>query len=223
MTNAETKPLNKVEVWVAEHAVPIFGAIALLIVIGALAVFVTYQKQNAVAERVKVLSPQVTRVNQAICDKRSLESESRARRCAARIRVGLVNCRRVDRCRAAFLAVLTYPPPARSTAPSGTTLEPEGGGAQQPSNSGHQQPGPGEQPGHGQGGGNDHGQEASPAPSPSASGPPAAEHGPPAESPGNGAQGSQGGESSSGADVEVCALERCVGAEVDVNPKGLLP
>lgn len=220
MSNAETKPLNKLEVWVAENAVPIFAVIAVLIVIGAAAVFYTYQEQSSTAERVKVLVPQVTKVSKAICDQESLDHPNRARSCAERIRVGLVNCRKVPRCRAAFLAIATYPPPAHPGAPSSTTAtttapSQEGGAIQQPSNHGHQQPGPS--------GGQHHedGQEASPAPSEPEGGSGAA---PGQESPGNGAQGSQGGSSPSGAGVEVCALERtCVGVEVGLDPEGLLP
>jgi hypothetical protein len=219
MSNAETKPLNKLEVWVAEHAVPIFAVIAVAIVVGAAAVIYTYSEQSGIAERVKVLAPKVTRVSKAICDQESLHHLNRARSCAERIRVGLVNCRKVPRCRAAFLAIATYPPPARSSAPSSTTAittapDQKGGATQQPSSHGHQQPGP-------SGGQHQEGsQEASPAPS----GPPAPERGPPAETPGNGAPGAPGGSSSSGAGVEVCALERtCVGVEVGADPKGLLP
>jgi hypothetical protein len=221
------KPLNRLEVWVAEHSAPIFGALAVLIIIGAGLVFYTFEKSGNTQDQVNVLRPEVTTINRAICDARSLKSEKKARRCAERIRVGLVNCKRVERCRAAFLAVLTYPPPARATAPSSTELEPEGGDAvHQPSNQGHQPPGPGKGPSGGNGGnGQGNGQEAAPAPSPGASG---GEGGSEAdqgqESPGNGAQGSQGGESSSGVDVELCALERtCVGVEVGVDPKGLIP
>lgn len=201
------------EVWVADHAVPIFLTIAALIILGAAAVIYTYERQGDTAEVVRRVEPQVTNINRAICDERSLESEARARRCAERIRVGLVNCRRYQRCRAAFLAALTYPPPARSaeeTSPS----SPEGGGAFQPSNNGHQPPGP-------SGGQQEGGQEASPAPSAPEGGSGAGQG---EESPGNGAQGSQGGESSSGVGVELCALERtCVDVEVGVDPKGLLP
>lgn len=208
MSNAETKPLNKLEVWVAEHAVPIFAVIAVAIVIGAAAVIYTYSEQSGIAERVKVLTPQVTRVSKAICDQESLHHLNRARSCAERIRVGLVNCRKVPRCRAAFLAIATYPPPARSSAPSSTTAtttapDQKGGATQQPSNNGHQQPGP-------SGGQQEGSQEASPAPSEPEGGSGAA---PGQESPGNGAQGGQGGSSSSGAGVEVCALETCVGVE----------
>lgn len=208
MTNAETKPLNKLEVWVAEHAVPIFAVIAALIVLGAVAVFVTYQEQSSTAERVKVLVPQVTKVSKAICDQESLHHPNRARSCAERIRVGLVNCRKVERCRAAFLAIATYPPPARPGAPStttATTTAPSSKGVmpQQPSNHGHQPPGP-------SGGQQEGGQGASPAPSGGQGGPGAGQG---QETPPNSAQGG----STSGADVEVCALKTCVGAEVGLG------
>lgn len=214
----EPKPLNKVEIWVADHAVPIFLVIALAIVLGAGAVFWTWQQQGDTAEQVKVIAPQVTRIDKAICDRASLNHPARARACAERIRIGLVNCRRSSRCRAAYLALATYPPPARSTAPSSTTAtttapSSEGGDAvHQPSHQGHQQPGP-------SGGQQEGGQEPSPAPSPGASVPPAPGGGPPAETPGNGAQGGQGGSSASGVGVEVCAelVNTCVGAEVGLG------
>lgn len=212
--------LNRVEVWIADHALPIFGVVALAIVAGAIAITLVFMQAQEAGDQVNVLKPQVTRVSKAICDQESLDHPNRARSCAERIRVGLVNCRRVPRCRAAFLAIGTYPPPAKPTstkAPSSTTApSSEGGDAiHQPSHQGHQPPGPGKGPSGGNGGnGQGGGEEASPAPS----GPPAAEDGPPAETPGNGAQGSQGGSSSSGADVELCVLEHtCVGAEVGLG------
>lgn len=215
----DPKPLNKFEIWVAERSAPIFVTILVLIAIGVGATFWIWHKQGDTQAQVNVLKPQVTKVSKAICDQESLRHPNRARSCAERIRVGLVNCRKVERCRAAFLAIATYPPPARSTAPSSTTAitttpDQEGGATQQPSNHGHQQPGPS--------GGQHHegGQEASPAPSEPEGG---SEAGQGQESPGNGAQGSPGGSSPSGVGVEVCALERtCVGIEVGA-PKGLNP
>lgn len=231
MTNAETKPLNKLEVWVSEHAVPIFAAIAVMICLGAVAVFVTYQRQGDTAGKVKVLSPQVTRISRAICDRRSADSIARSRLCAGRIRYGLVACRHSQRCRAAFLALLTYPPPAQPTSPSTTTAPDQKGGAtQQPSNHGHQHPSPGSQPGH-HGGGKHHGgggaapapTPASPAPSPAPSAPEKPGKGPPVETPGKGPPAGAGGGSSSGAGVELCVLERtCVGVEAGAQ-KGILP
>ena len=163
--------LNRVEVWIADHALPIFGAVAVAIIAGAVAIFVVFLGQKETRDQVNVLRPQVTRVNKAICDKQSLTHEGRAARCAERIRVGLVNCRRVERCRAALLAAITYPPPARSPSPSPS---PEGGGAQNPSTAG-QQPAPGS-PGGGQGGGHGDGQNPgskSPTPTPKAESTPA--------------------------------------------------
>lgn len=218
----EPRPLNRFEIFVSEHAARIFVVIALAIVFGAGAVYWVYQRSGDAQQQVEVLRPQVTRISHAVCDRRSLEHPDRAAACAERIRIGLVNCRRSQPCRAALLAAITYPPPARgATLEGGATSSPppadatEGGGAQNPSHAG-QQPSPGD-PGHHGGGGDNGGQETSPAPSPGASAPAAPEGGGAAEPPGNGAQGSQGGESSSGADVEVCALEgTCVGIEVGV-------
>jgi hypothetical protein len=219
MTTESPKPLNRLEVWVAEHSAPVFAILAVLIVLAAVAVFYTFQQSGEARDQVNVLKPQVTKVAGAICDQQSLKHTDRATRCAERIRIGLVNCKRVERCRAALLAAITYPPPAHAGAPSSTTAittapTEKGGATQQPSNHGHQQPGP-------SGGQQEGGQEASPAPSEPEGG---SEGGQGQESPGNGAQGSQDGSSSSGVDVEVCALERtCVGVEVGVDPKGLLP
>lgn len=219
MTRVETKPLNRLEIWVAEHVLPIFAAIAVLTILGAIAVIYTYQQQSTTAERVKVLTPQVTKVAGAICDRESLHHPGRADRCAERIRIGLINCKRVERCRAALLAAITYPPPARDTTlESGAT---EGGGAQNPSHAG-QQPGPGSQPGHSAGGhghGHSGGHMAPLAPSPAPSSPPAT---PPGLSLGNGHGNGQGGGprgSPSGLGVELCALSKCADAEVGL-PRG---
>jgi hypothetical protein len=220
MTTSD-KPLNKVEIWVAERAAPIFGLLVVLILLGAIAVFVTYQRSGNAEDQISVLKPQVTKVAGAICDRQSLRSQhpERAARCAERIRIGLINCRQVPECRAALLAAITYPPPARNVKPSsskttspGTTPGDTGGGdAFQPSNHGHQHAGPGSQPG------------PSPSPTPAPAEPVA---------PGNSGGHSQGNGppitppgQSSGASVEVCALERtCVGVEVGApDPKGLLP
>lgn len=211
--------LNRLEIWIADHAAPIFIIVAALIVAGAIGITVVFLQAREAGDQVNVLKPQVTRVNKAICDKQSLDHPQRAERCAERIRIGLVNCRHSVPCRAAFLAIATYPPPARSTVPSSTTAittapDQKGGATQQPSNHGHQQPGP-------SGGQQEGSQEASPAPSEPEGGSEADQG---QEGPGNGAQASPGGSSSSGAGVEVCALERtCVGVEVGVDPKGLLP
>jgi hypothetical protein len=235
----EQKPLNRFEIFASDHAPRIFVVVALLIVLGAGAVLWVFQRQGDTQRQVDVLKPQVTKIVRAakVCSLDAARKSQESRDCALRLRVALVNCRQYPRCRAALLAILTYPPPARSTSttsPSSTTATTtapaeKGGATQQPSDNGHQQPGPGKGPqgGNGGNGGDDQGdgQSAAPAPSPGASG---GEGGSGAgqgqESPGNGAQGSQDDSSSSGADVEVCALERtCVGVEVGVDPKGLLP
>jgi hypothetical protein len=214
----EPKPLNRFEVWVSEHAGPVFVAVAAAIVLCAGAFFWVWEKSGDTQDQVNVLRPQVTKINQAVCDARSLESEAKARRCAERIRVGLVNCRRYDRCRAAFIAALTYPPPARPDAASTA----EGGGAQNPSTAG-QQPAPGQPGGGDKGGGHDHGQRPGPK-SPQ----PAPEAGPAPASPDTGTgssadpgQGADQGEDESpppskgGVEVETCLLVVC--AEVGVG------
>jgi len=210
--------LNRLELWIADHAAPIFIIVAALIVAGAIGITVVFLQAREAGDQVNVLKPQVTRVNKAICDKQSLNHAQRAERCAERIRIGLINCRRSEPCRAAFLAVATSPPPpARggrdSSSPLSSTMaestspargDSGGGDAHQPpSNHGHQQPGPGSQPGQ---------PEAAPAPPPS----PGAESPSGPETPANGPQDAPGGGSASGADVEVCAVKTCVGAEVNV-------
>lgn len=210
--------LNKIELWIAEHSIRIFLVIAALICVGAFFVVKTFVQSGEAAREVDVLKPQVTKIVRAAatCSAQTVKEKETSNACAARLRFALVVCRRSAKCRAALLAIVNYPPPAHADAPSSTTLpDQEGGATQQPSNNGHQQPGPS--------GGQHHegGQEASPAPSEPKGG---SEGDQGQESPGNGAQGSQGGSSSSGAGVEVCALERtCVGVEVGVDPKGLLP
>ncbi|HEX7246428.1 MAG TPA: hypothetical protein VF245_12785 [Solirubrobacterales bacterium] len=210
--------LNRAEVWIADHALPIFGAVALAIIAGAVAIFVVFLNQRDTAHQVNVLKPQVTRVNKAICDRQSLTHPDRATRCAERIRVGLINCRHSEPCRAAFLAVATSPPPARPI----STLTGGGGAIQQPSNHGHQHPSPGSQPGQGHGHGHGGGHESAPQAPES---PPGAESGgqgggqaPGQERPPAGQGGGQGG-SSSGAGVEVCveAVNTCVEAEVGLG------
>lgn len=211
--NSDDRTLRSWELWVADHAAPIFVAVAVAIIAGAIAIFFVFLNQGEVEHQVNVLRPQVTRVNKAICDKQSLDHSQRAERCAERIRVGLVNCRHNSRCRAAFLALLTYPPPAKpSSSPAATTVpSSKGVMPQQPSNHGHQQPGPGS-PGHHGGNGQEAPPAASPGPSPAPGGSATPEASPPAETPGNGAQGG----STSGVGVEVCAelVNTCVGAEV---------
>ena len=209
--------LNRLEIWIADHAAPIFIVVAALIVAGAIGITVVFLQAREAGDQVNVLKPQVTRVNKAICDAQSLNHVQRAERCAERIRYGLVNCRRSPACRAAFLAVATSPPPARGATSgatpargghdtsSGSPGDSEGGDAsQQPSNHGSQQPGPGSQPGQ---------PEAAPTPAPS---PGPAEPSPKPETPANGPQGGSGNGSASGAGVEVCAVKTCVGAEVNV-------
>jgi hypothetical protein len=226
--------LNRLEIWIADHAAPIFLVVAVLIVAGAGMTFYMWQKQGDTAEQVNVIVPRVTKVSRAICDQQSLAHSQRAARCAERIRVGLINCRKVDRCRAALLAVITYPPPARGTTPGGRdTPEPSrspapstgdtgGGDAQSPPKAG-QQPSPGS-PGDNNGG-QGKGQDPASAPAPAPSGPPAPAGGPPAESPRKGPPAAPGGGSSSGAAVEVCVPRvTCVGADFpDLDPKGLIP
>lgn len=209
--------LNKTEVWIAEHSIRILFLAAVVILVGGYFIAKTVAQSGEAKREVDVLKPQVTRIVRAAatCSAQTVKEKETSNACAARLRFALIVCRRSAKCRAALLAIVNYPPPARATAPSSTELEPEGGDAiHQPSNQGHQQPGP-------SGGQPEGSQEASPSPSESKGGSGAGQG---QESPGNGAQGSQGGESSSGVGVELCALERtCVDVEVGVDPKGLLP
>lgn len=217
---------SKAEAWIAEHSIRIFLVIAVLILTGAYFVVSAFLKSGEAAHEVDVLKPQVTKIYAAAaaCAPKTIARDGGEERCSRLLTVALRNCRQAPKCRAAFLAILTYPPPARSTVPSSTaatTTAPDskGGATQQPSNHGHQPPGPGKGP---RGGGDEgEAQETSPTPSPAPSAPEGGSGEAPAqESPGNSAEGG----SSSGADVEVCALERtCVGIEVGLNPKGLAP
>jgi len=224
--------LNRVEIWIADHALPVFAAVAVAIVAGAVAIFVVFLGQQDTQNQVNVLRPQVTKVSRAICDSESLKHPDRAARCAERIRIGLVNCRKVERCRAALIAAITYPPPTRgatevSSSPDATS--PEGGGAQNPSTAG-QQPTPGS-PGGGHGEGHGQGHKpgpkslaptpgAEPAPGPPDTGP---DTGSPAGPPGQGGEGGPGqseskpppGAGKSGVELEACALAVC--AEVGVG------
>lgn len=224
--NDEEMDVNRIELWIAEHARPIFLVLAALIVLAGAAVIVTYQKSGDTQHQVDVLKPQVTKIVRAAatCSAQTVKEKKTSNACAARLRFALVVCRRSARCRAALLAIVNYPPPARgATEVSPGSAGDTGGGdaLQPPSSHGHQPPGPGSQPGH-QGNGQGKGQEPSPAPSPGPSAPPAHEPGPPAETPGKGPPASPGGGSSSGVGVEVCVLERtCVG--VEAGQKGLLP
>lgn len=208
MTKLETKPLNRVEIWIAEHWAPIFAVLSVLIILGTIAVFVTWRQQSGTADTVKVIQPQVTHISQAICDKHSLGHPERARRCAERIRVGLINCRRSQPCRAAYLALATYPPPARS----------EGGDAQTPSTAG-QQPSPGHQPGHP--GGRHKPPRSTPKPAPTPVAPAPTAPPPPEPSPGNSGD-SPGGDNGTKACVHI-VVSACVQAGTNGNQKGLLP
>jgi hypothetical protein len=204
--------LNKTEVWIAGHSIRIFLVIAALILVGAFFVVKTFLESGETAKKVKVIAPQVTRINRALCDERSLDDDKRARRCAERIRVGLVNCRRSTRCRAALLAAITYPPPARPAAP-------EGGDSQSPPKAG-QQPAPG-QPGDGnKGAHHGHGSKP-PKPSPAPTPAPAPETGSPAAPEHGDEDGDSQGQDEpkptpkGGVEVEVCLFVTC--AEVGVG------
>ncbi len=222
--------LNKIEMWIAEHSIRIFLVIAALLCVGAFFAVKASVRSVETAREVDVLKPQVTKIVHAAatCSAQTIKEKRTSNACAARLRFALVVCRRSARCRAALLAIVNYPPPAKSTSPSNTTATAPSKGVmpQQPSSHGHQQPGP--SGGQHHEGGQGAAPTPSPAPSPAPSGPPAHEPGPPAETPGKGPPGGtppgQEGKSPSGVGVEVCALERtCVGVEADLPPKGLLP
>lgn len=213
----DPKPLNDTEVWVAEHSAPIFVVLVVLILLGAGAVFWTFQKSGNAQEQVRVLRPQVTRINRAICDRRSLEDKLRAHRCAERTRVGLVNCRDYRPCRDALLAAIAGPlSRPGATASPGSPSDTGGGVAQNPSNPG-QQPGPGHQPGHPGHKPPKSSPSPVPAPTPAPAPAPAAPTLPNGKPfPGVGPPGGPPG-------LKACAAVVCVEAEVDLNPKGLLP
>lgn len=126
--------LNSTEEWIAAHSVRVFAVMAILMAVGGYMSLKALRAQERVQHDVSVIKPQITKIGRAICDQRSLENKARAARCAEQLRIGLINCRRARRCRAALLAALA-PSPA------------QGGDAQNPSHPG-QQPGPGARPGH---------------------------------------------------------------------------
>lgn len=228
MKAAEPKPLNKLEVWVADHAVPIFMVTAVLILLGAGAVILTYERTGDAEHNIDILRPKVAHIIK--CNQRSLVDQKRAEECAARIRVGLINCRRVRSCRAAYLALATFPEQAASptsSSPSSTTAttaapasgsQPKGGAIQTPSTNGHQPGSPGS-PGHQEGGETTESpQSSSPvAEAPQAESPASTPEAPsaPAPAPPVTAKPSAPG-------VEVCVLEHtCLGLELGLG--GLLP
>lgn len=247
MTEPTPKPLNRVEVWVSNRAAPIFGVLAFLICLGAVAVFLTYQQSGHAEDEVRVLAPKVAHIIK--CNQRSLVDEKRARECAARIRIGLINCRRVQSCRAAYLALATFPSrpaeaplesPAteetsrrdRATAepsspiattspgPSSDSSQPGGGDAlQPPSNHGHQQEGPAS-PGPTEEATHEAPSAVSPSPAPA---PPQGES--PAtstETPETAPQPAPTAPKASVPAVSICVFEdTCVGVEIGLG--GLLP
>lgn len=234
MNQPEPKPLNSLEVWVADHATPIFLTLAVVILVAAGGIFWTYQKTGNAEDKINVLSPKIAHIVK--CNQSSLVDDKRAAECANRIRIGLINCRRSIPCREALLAAIaspavpettaTSPSPSSSTTTVGAT---KGGATQNPSTAG-QQPGPG-QPGHHGGDGDQGGaQEGEEAPAPVAAAPspsPAPQPAPapaPSPEPTTGDSGPQTGQetAASGVGVELCVLERtCVGLEVGVpHPKG---
>lgn len=235
-TEPSPKPLNRFEVWASNHAAPIFGVVALLIVVGAAAVFFTYQKSGDAQSQVDTLKPQVVRVTEALCDRQSLEHPDRATRCAERIRIGLVNCRRVQSCRAAYLALATFPSrpaetsrvtrgdteassPIATTPSHGPPADTGGGDASQPpSNHGHQHPGPTTGPTEEATHEPPSAVSPSPAPAPSQGESPATS----TETPPVAPQPAPTPPKVSAPTVEVCVLEHtCVGVEVGLG--GLLP
>lgn len=224
----DPKPLNKVEVWVAERAVPIFAVIAVLILIGAAAVFYTYEQQGETAHEVQVLRPRVAHIVK--CNQRSLLDDKRAEECAARIRIGLINCRRSSRCREALLAAIAEPstqlgatssPSTRSpSSPSSSPGSDDTGAAKtSPSpapNVAAGSPSPSRPPRAPHEGTH----EPSPAPSPAAPGPVTPEPSSPAETPASGPPTAPTAPSTSGAGVELC-LVSCL--SIEIEPKELLP
>lgn len=245
-TGPSPKPLNRFEVWASDHATHIFGAIALLIVLGAAAVFYTYQRTGDAEDQIRTLTPKVAHIIK--CNQHSLVDEKRAEECAARIRIGLINCRRVESCRAAYLALATFPvAPGRGVAgdssgtegsrrdrataepssPIGTTsrgpaVDVEGGDAlQPPSSHGHQQEGPEstgptEEAAHEP----ESAVSPSPAPAPSQGESPATSTETPETSP----QPAPTAPKPSAPTVELCVLEHtCLGVEAGLGellPKG---
>lgn len=123
--------------WIAKHSLKIFGVVAVcLIAAGTLAGFLLYEGERS-AQRLDVLEPKVTKII-TLCEPGPAISREKAQDCSEHFRVGLTICRHFQPCRAAFLALATYPPPARVGRKGVVVLSPHHAG---------QQPGPGGQPG----------------------------------------------------------------------------
>lgn len=209
----KTPSLNPVEEWIAEHSIRIFVAVAVAMLVCGGFIFYSLDKQGSTQGQVNALKPQVTQVvhEAAICNSKVLYNRRASSDCARRIHIGLTNCRRHPRCRAAFLALLTYPPPAR----------PGGVMPHSPSTAG-QQPTPGSHPGGHAGGHPKHSAPAKkppkkhevPAPAPP---PPAAPAAPPASPPPPSEPGHSGEHPGAGKGVKTCVelvVSACVQAEV---------
>lgn len=215
--------INSFEVWVADHAVPVFVVVATAIVLGAGGFLFEFQRQGDTQHEVDVLRPKVTKIVHAasVCNAKSIKRSRALEACASRLRFALVACRAEPRCRASLLAIVNYPPPARLDAHPALPNEApgqKGGATQTPSNHGHQHPGPAKGPS------GDH-HHATPAPSPIDATPapaPAPTPSPPAAGdtgPGNSGEHSQGngppqtppGQTKKGlVEAETCLGEVCV-------------
>lgn len=204
--------LNPVEKWIAEHAIRIFLAIAVLMIVGAYFLTTTIVNQSNTQEDVNVLQPRVTRIVRTVCGPRAFDDPVQARHCAGRLRAALLNCRQYTFCRTAL--VLAQVPPPRKAEPEKAESQPQhsagggGGDAQTPSHQGQQH-----------GGGGPHKKPPAPNPSPIPVTPaPIAPAPVPEPAPGNSGEHSQGngpateppGQAKKGVDVEACALATCV-------------
>jgi hypothetical protein len=212
--------INHFEVWVADHAVPVFAVVSVLMVLGAGAFLIVYHQAGEAQREVDILKPQVTKIVRAasVCDTKTIKELKGARACSGRLRFALTACRHDPQCRAAILAIVNYPSPARG---EGKEVVP-----QSPSSAG-QQPGPGTQPGHqGHGGKPPKKPPKSPAPSPvpETPAPIAPQPAPPVDTaPGNSDEHSQGngpphtppGQEKKGVEVDACVTTLCVEVGVD--------
>lgn len=198
------------------HPFAIAGfCISLALLLLGVGVYETHQE-------VTVQHNEITKIvkSAAACNLASLKNEKRSEHCAARIRIGIINCRRDPACKAALEGLPVPPAPSEKTSPTSTA---EGGGAfHSGSSPGHQTGGgapPNKPPKHEpKGNGNGPKTEHPSGGAPPATPPPPTEEG---NQGGNG-QGNGQGNEGAGAGTSGTEPEKGVGVEVCVN-NPLLP
>lgn len=128
--------LNRIEVWILEHSIRLFLAIAVAILLAAGAFLYLVDRQGSAEAQIEVLRPEVTKVFHAaiLCEPRSLHHARESRSCARQLEIAFLNCRLYPSCRAILLAAVLTPGTPKEVMP------------QHPSSAG-QHPSPGHAPG----------------------------------------------------------------------------